>query len=272
MKFLIQTVNREITIDFCFELLRSIEFLKWKNQEVEYKTLELDELANEVLSHPLVYNDWVPVGTLEFVEEYIKCYASPAKVMKPLNVPSVFVGRAESEYVLQGKVDDIYEKLQEKDLDVDPIYVKSMKNIKSSINGRYSNALALLDLQLDSDEEIQVRKELNILSEWRCFLYSNELVGCQWYSGDFLEFPKRSGVRALTDMWIGTRGHTEYGLTGTLDIAVTLDFNREGSSVSLVVLEAHEFYSCGLYGFSDYNKLPNMLNRAWNEVRFRMRN
>ena len=191
--------------------------------------------------------------------------------MKPLNVPSVFVGKAESEYVLQGKVEDIYEKLQEKDLDVNPIYVKSMKTIKSPINGRYGNALALLDLQLDSDEEIQVRKELNILSEWRCFLYNSELVGCQWYSGDFLEFPKRSDVRALTDMWIGTRGYyTGYGLTGTLDIAVTLDFNKD-KSISLVVLEAHEFYSCGLYGFSDYNKLPNMLNRAWNEVKFRMR-
>jgi hypothetical protein len=32
-------------------------------------------------------------------------------------------------------------------------------------------------------------------------------------------------------------------------------------------MEAHEFVSCGLYGFSDYQKLPLMLKRAWDHVK-----
>ena len=100
----------------------------------------------------------------------------------------------------------------------------------------------------------------------------DELVGCQWYSGDFLEFPGRTRIRELVDQWVGPRSLGGYGKTGTLDLAVTLDFNRPGAqSTPTVVMEAHDFYSCGLYGFSDYQKLPGMFSRGWREITSRVR-
>ena len=59
-------------------------------------------------------------------------------------------------------------------------------------------------------------------------------------------------------------------LSGLTCPAITMDFavikNKEGV-VMTVVMEAHEFISCGLYGFSDYQKLPLMLKRAWDYVK-----
>ena len=47
--------------------------------------------------------------------------------------------------------------------------------------------------------------------------------------------------------------------------AYTLDFSISKEHGTFV-LEAHRFYSCGLYGFSDYQILPWMFIRTWNGI------
>ena len=52
-------------------------------------------------------------------------------------------------------------------------------------------------------------------------------------------------------------------LMGQAPVAYTLDIGvkwKEGGNETFVI-ECHDFYSCGLYGFSDLNKLPFMFNR-----------
>lgn len=48
--------------------------------------------------------------------------------------------------------------------------------------------------------------------------------------------------------------YKEAPIAYTLDVAIT----DKGDTV---VLEVHDFFSCGLYGFNDYRKLPYMLHR-----------
>ena len=267
MKFLIQTIGSEITLDFCFELLRSFEFCKWRGETVEYKKIELEDLTPD-------YDGWIPVGTIEIIERYLEVQyhcTTPEKILTPINVPREFIGKESSGFVFEGRPEEVYEYLQSRDLDTVPVYLKTMTSLKDHRNGHLGNALPILDLP--EDLVIQVRPEMNILSEWRCFVMDNELVGCQWYSGDFLEFPGRTRIRELVDQWVGPRSLGGYGKTGTLDLAVTLDFGRPGGarSVQTVVMEAHDFYSCGLYGFSDYQKLPGMFSRGWREITSRVR-
>jgi len=77
MKFLIQTINGEIKHDFSFTLLESINYQNWLNpNSIEF-----------ILSDNTDYlEDFVPIGSVEFVSEYIKKYFN--KDIKPINIPS----------------------------------------------------------------------------------------------------------------------------------------------------------------------------------------
>jgi len=44
----------------------------------------------------------------------------------------------------------------------------------------------------------------------------------------------------------------------TLDVGI----NEKGT----FIIECHTFFSCGLYGFTDYKLLPLMFISAWNEL------
>jgi hypothetical protein len=49
----------------------------------------------------------------------------------------------------------------------------------------------------------------------------------------------------------------------TLDVAVC-DSHTFADDIGTVVIEVHDFFSCGLYGFNDI-KYPNMLHRWFRE-------
>jgi hypothetical protein len=76
------------------------------------------------------------------------------------------------------------------------------------------------------------------------------MVGLQHYCGDFTLFPI---VAAIENM---IARYKSAPIAYTLDVGV--------SSVpykSTFVIEVHDFFSCGLYGFMDATKLPFMFSR-----------
>jgi hypothetical protein len=50
-------------------------------------------------------------------------------------------------------------------------------------------------------------------------------------------------------------------------VAYTLDIGiiRRLSDFDTVVIECHDFFSCGLYGFADHKVYPHMLHRWFND-------
>ena len=53
----------------------------------------------------------------------------------------------------------------------------------------------------------------------------------------------------------------------TLDVYVTEDIMLDDHSIcNTFVMECHRFFSCGLYGFCDYSKLPYMFSQEWYEI------
>ena len=84
----------------------------------------------------------------------------------------------------------------------------------------------------------------------RCFVYQNKLVGLQNYSGDFTKFPNVDIINKMIDTYKSSP------VAYTLDVAI--DKNNT------VVIEVHDFFSCGLYGFNDHRILPYMFSKWFN--------
>jgi hypothetical protein len=221
MKFLIQTINNEIKHDFCFTLIETIDYNNWfyNNNDLKY-----------ILSDKPNIENCIPIGTVEFVSQYLKSYYN--KEPKPINVPSeLFSYYFTKRNIFNGTEKDIKEKC----------FVKSNDKIKSFTEICSSAPIG----------NYQISDVIDIVSEYRVFVYKKELIGLQNYSGDFLLFPN---VNTIYDM---IECYDSQPIAYTLDIAITKNGNT-------VVIEVHDFFSCGLYGFNN-SKLPYMFLLWFNE-------
>lgn len=227
IKFLIQTIDGEIVHDFCFELIRSIEYQKWKRIEMDYELATLEEIKN------LEWNkDLIPIGTIEFVFSFLKYVLEKETTPKPINNP--FNNRIG----MVGEFKDLPEKF----------FIKSMEIFKDPRNG-----IVRREDFKEFPGTWQISNIENIRSEWRCFVREGKILALQPYNGDPLVFPNPVEI-------------TKYvGKYKDLLPAYTMDFaiNEKNKTIPI---EVHEFFSCGLYGFSDYNNLPWMFIRAWQNI------
>jgi hypothetical protein len=168
----------------------------------------------------------IPIGSVEFVIEYLKLHFGLEP--KPKNIPIDllrldFTGRN----IFNGTEKDVcYNK-----------FVKSNDKIKA-FTGITSVKLPAGNYQISDLIDIQ--------SEWRAFIYKGQLVGLNNYSGDFDVFPDVSKLKLMISAYV--RGPIAY----TLDVAI--------SNNNTVIIEVHDFFSCGLYGFADHRILPFMFS------------
>jgi hypothetical protein len=227
IKFLIQTIDGEIKHDFSFTLLKSIEYQAWadKTSPFTYHLLDMPTKFDPV------YCDYIPVGSVEFVSKFL--FQIFGRTPKPRNVPvelfdKIFSGRT----IINGTNEDITEAS----------FVKSNDKIKYF--AEFCSFAPAGNYQISSI----IR---NIDSEWRAFIYKGELVGLQNYSGNFTKFPD---VRKINEM---IRVYKSAPISYTLDVAIC-DYQT-------YVIEVHDFFSCGLYGFEDHKILPFMFSRWYQE-------
>lgn len=249
MKFLIQTIGGSIRHDFVFILKEAEHYYNWWNDDpLELKEAKIGDIAN--IEHPEIY---IPVGTVEFVSEYLQTFFPWAKdTLRPLNVPEClfpFAGRV---------IENIYsrEDFSERFKQLDSIYVKSLDEIKDDFNGpKYARTGTISDWYESKDfVHCQVSEMINIASEWRVIVFNGEIQHIGNYSGDCLVFPDGETIRNMVKAY-GEAAPKAW----TLDVAVTTDSKT-------VVLECHRFFSCGLYGFSDLRRIPKMYSQTWYEM------
>jgi len=249
MKFLIQTVRGKIVHDFAFTLLKSIEFRNWlKNVDkigVKYLDTHIDD--NGQLISPIEFKqyhkNYVPVGSVEFVTAYLQHFYN--NTPKPQNVPkelcTEYYSRRE---IINGNHMDL-EDLRGK------WFVKSADKIKGFAE--------LIDLNKGFPEipagNYQISDEIQIESEWRAFVYNGKLVGLQNYSGEVTCFPDGDRIESMIS------AYKSAPIAYTLDVCVCSYYNifKEIRSHHTFVIEVHDFFSCGLYGFTDHSVYPQML-------------
>ena len=217
MKFLIQTINGEIKHDFSFTLIESITYQNW---------LRGDNSFEYVLSDEITTPDCIPIGSVEFVSQYIKHYFNLD--IKPINIPNELIGKEfTNRDVFNGTDKDI----------------NCVKFIKS--NDKIKSFTEISDYAPKGN--YQISDLIEIESEYRAFVYKGELVGLKNYSGDFTKFPDIDKIKKMIS------AYESQPIAFTLDVAIS---NNE-----TVIIEVHDFFSCGLYGFAEHKILPYMFSK-----------
>lgn len=239
--FLIQTVDNQIVHDFSFGLLEAIRYHKWYYGEDTYDYALSNKPARIIINSVqyLPLENVIPIGTVEFVLEYLNKFYNINNI-RPLNIPLQLM---KPEYLKR------WVKYQSNDTPVfnagdTPIFVKDNTKIKGWTNIVEPN-------RGYPPGEYLISEYIDIWSEWRVFVYKNQLVGLQNYAGDFTIFPDVELIKQMIKDF-------DYPTAYTLDVGI----NNKGT----FVVEAHDMFSTGLYGFSDYKLLPLMFINTWNKL------
>lgn len=227
--FLVQTIDGQVKTDFGFGLIEAVEAQNWRNAGRH----------DVVLSDSITKSDFssfIPIGTIDFTKRFLACYHD-IHTIYPINIPNElqtpnFLKRT----LITQKWDDIDLQRQ--------MFVKSHETLKG-----FTDIISDKD-KLPHKGLYQISDVVDIDSEWRAFVFDKELVGLQYYSGDFTLFPD---VKLIKDM---ISSYNDSPPAYTLDIGVHND-------IGSFIIEVHNFYSCGLYGFSDWKILPQMFLRSF---------
>jgi hypothetical protein len=224
--FIIQTINGKIEHDFSFILLEAIRYHEWYYHEPVSHTLTDKECPDYIPNA-------TPVGSVEFVSNYLEKHYNLKP--KPRNVPDELI-----KYAGRDVFNGSEKTIRNKDL-----FAKSNDQIKGFVD------FVKPDKKL-SPGNYQFSEPVMIESEWRGFVFNGELVGLQNYSGEFAFFPDVNRIHMFIEGF------------KTAPIAYTLDIFIDDRGRTFV-MEIHDFFSCGLYGFADLKLLPIMFSRWFHE-------
>ena len=262
MKFLLQ---EDTLLDFIFAIKKSKEWYDWW----QHKT-DIVEFVDSGCSKEIC-----PVGSLEFCLDY---YKKLGIELKPMNVPedlwSHGIGYVPG--VGSGKnitVPDFIKAFQNKEnLSDDRIrqlmykfspgwFIKSEEKFKSEGNGHYSSIGDFMKTKYyDSNEKYQIGKlEKGLLDEWRIFVFDGRILDVKRYAS---EDPRKFYLPddKIIDLVLSKVKLPAY----SFDLGV-INYDYELSKpekLKTVIIEVHDFFSTGLYGFDDYSKLPYMFYRS----------
>jgi len=234
MKFLIQKIDGSVRHDFTFTLLESIRYNNWYagNIIMKYVFFNTHENQERFIFKP-IHKNYIPIGSVQFVSAFL--FQFYGKIPKPINVPEELYGYA-GRSIFNGTQFDL-EKIK------GSFYIKNNDKIKG-----FSDAIVLDNNHIYKIPagNYQISELIAIDSEWRVFVFQNEMVGLQHYSGDFTRFPDINKINGMIKNYKNA------------PVAYTLDV---GINKTTFVIECHDFFSCGLYGFSNHKILPYMYQR-----------
>lgn len=235
MKFLIQKIDKRVRHDFSFVLLEAIEFRNWFNAiespKIRVKYFDTTSEQKEFVFEE-IHRSYTPVGSVEFVSAFLQQFYGLTP--KPINVPEELFLLA-NRLILNGTEKDLKNFCEEQ-------YVKSNDKIKG-----FSNLIAT-SYNLP-EGNYQFSQRIPIDSEWRAFIYEGRLVGLQNYAGEFTMFPNVNKIKEMIIVYKSAP------IAYTLDVGI----NKINGISSTFVVECHDFFSCGLYGFANLAIYPQML-------------
>ncbi len=265
MKFLLQ---KDVLFDFIFELQKSKEWYDWWQPKAFPPTVEFVDSGCS--------KDICPVGSLEFCLDY---YKQLGIELKPMNIPedlwSRGIGYVSS--VGSGKnttIPDFIKALQDKkDLSDDRIhhliyefspgwFIKSEEKFKSEGNGHYSSIGDFMKTKYyDPNEKYQIGKlEKGLLDEWRIFVFDGRILDIKRYAS---EDPRKFYLPddKIIDLVLSKVKLPAYSFDlGVVNYDYAISSRPE--KLKTVIVEVHDFFSTGLYGFSDLKSLPYMFYRS----------
>jgi hypothetical protein len=261
MKFLIQKINGEIRHDFAFTLLESIRFKNWlsrndKKDKIKVKFIEYsDEIPEPSDIYPMpfkpMHKDYVPIGSVEFVSDFLMHFHNLKP--EPINVPEELFGFAkryifnDSHLGLENQAGKFFVKSNDK--------IKGFAELVECFDNGNQGTKYSIPIPVGAYQFSEYIR--GIESEWRVFVYEDKMVGLQNYTGDFTVFPNINRIKQIINA---------FEVSGSAPIAYTLDVGVTDHDT--IIIEVHDFFSCGLYGFANHGVLPHMFYRWFEEYLF----
>lgn len=189
----------------------------------------------------------IPVGGLNFVSAYL------GKHIKPIDISRVdrkFTGRE----IQILSYDEMTAYLDRNG----PRFIKSATKCKEFPAGKYDkNSIESIEKSINylhKSHKFMVSELIHLLAEWRLFIHKGKILDCKQYTGSWeSRFDEAFVKEMVASIPKSIIPYTSY----TVDIGLT-DAN------STVLIEAHNFISCGLYGFEHPN-LYKMVKTAYLE-------
>lgn len=191
----------------------------------------------------------VPVGSIEFANTLLQEKIDPNGCVRPINIPySLQRNEWMKRKVLPLEIfsEDTFKKMPESTLIIKPALIAKLFDA-FLVNEKTADYAE----QLIAGNPVFVSSLIKekILAEWRVFVWRGRIRGYRPYALDHLIVPDERTVESMV------AAYTDAPPAYTLDVAV-LD------SGETVVIEVHNFVSCGLYGFES-TELPGMLIDGW---------
>lgn len=189
----------------------------------------------------------IPVGGLNFVSAYL------GKHIKPIDISRVDRKFTEREIQILS-YDEMLAYLDRNGLR----FIKSATKCKEFPAGKYDkNSIESIEKSINylhKSHKFMVSELIHLLAEWRLFIHKGKILDCKQYMGSWeSRFDEAFVKEMVASIPKSIIPYTSY----TVDIGLT-DAN------STVLIEAHNFISCGLYGF-EHPDLYKMVKTAYLE-------
>lgn len=212
--------KEKFTYDFELEVSNAVDFLNWFYNSTEYSIQFQSDFRKIDRSNS------IPVGSIEFVHRFYK-EVWGVNNLPPINIPPELISFAKRKVWYGTEKEEIKATL----------FCKSADKIKG-----YTG---IVNHQTVLERGNYMFSELiDIDSEWRCFVLNGELLGIHNYNNSLGLTPDITLIKEMVKTYNKLDAFT-------LDVGV----NRNDT----FIIEVHDFYSCGLYGFRNYNKLIQMI-------------
>lgn len=218
-----------------YTAIEAVQYNNWFQGEKVYDFVLNDDMTFKSNTYNYLSPNYIPIGSVDYVLSWLKLMG--VNDVAPLNIPQ-----------------ELW-KYCHRDVTVDYCtninghwMLKDCNKIKADYNGEvYFNGDG------GKDKKYFLTRWVNdIVSEWRVFVFNGAVLGIQCYSGDVFLTPDNDYIEEIVQNY-SKRCYT-------LDVMV---YNG-GKTTDIV--ELHDFFACGLYGFEDYKFLPIMWSSTIKEL------
>lgn len=224
MNFLIENKLQ----DFSLSLIEAIEYKNWYSGDNSYSYSLIDTIPDILIEQS------VPVGSIDFVQKYTKKFYK--KVLLPYDITNL------SKDILNR---NITTESQEVERIGKEVFVKNYKEFKELTGIFYT---ASIDFDSLKEKKYFFSEILEIQSEYRIFVYNGKIVGIKHYLGDVYKIPSLSFLKDVVEE---IKDRDVY----SFDVAST----TRGEAL----IEVHDIFSLGLYGFDEKKYIPQMFYRGY---------
>lgn len=230
---------------------QAIRQFAWKGEDVWRENVTLNWLE---LQRDLTYEDYTPIGTIEFV----KAFAEKIGVNLPDPIHATGLLKLEGRWSIYPITRSTLKYSESNSSPHYPVFVKPYDELK-----KFTGFVAKSDKDFDLYPEVDwdntklfcTQVIENIVSEWRCYVLNGKVFACVNYSGDPLAFPFAHVIYEFVERF------TNAPVAYSLDIAIV----DEKIQWKTKFIEVNDAYALGYYG-GDVELYTKMLNERWKEI------